>query len=410
MGKFSVREIFKNLILNFLSYAFPTVVLQFVVQPLVANRLGADLNGEYLTLMSLNYFMIGITAAVLNTVRMLQNDKYAEHNVVGDFNLIFLLYALLLIVAMPIGYLFYTKTPSGVDILLYVCIGILYLYHDYIFAQYRLRMQFNKIVISNGILVIGYFGGIVAFWYAIQKWQLIFIISYALSGIYDYFNTDFIREPIKKTPLLRETMSKAGSLMVANALNSSITYFDKLLLYPLLGGIAVSIYSTASLVGKMLLLVSSPLNSLLLSYLVKMESFRLSELKKHAGKIIGFLALGYVLCVVVGYPLTNYLYPAWASDSHRYIPITVAANLFLLVGNLINTIIIRYYKTSIQMIIQSFNLGLYLVASLTLLHFWGLLGFSIGVAIVAGIKMIILLVLVGKLDGKSSALSEKAIH
>jgi hypothetical protein len=78
MGKFSVKEIFKNLILNFFSYALPTVVLQFVVQPIIARKLGADLNGQYLTLMSLNYFMIGITAAVLNTVRMLQNEKYEQ--------------------------------------------------------------------------------------------------------------------------------------------------------------------------------------------------------------------------------------------------------------------------------------------------------------------------------------------
>ena len=402
MGKFSVREILKNLVLNFFSYALPTVVLQFVVQPIIARKLGADLNGQYLTLMSLNFLMIGITAAVLNTVRMLQNEKYEQLNVVGDFNLIFLIYALVLIVVMPLGYLFYVSEPSIIDAVLYVVIGLLYLYHDYIFAQYRLRMQFNKILINNGILVLGYCLGIVVFLFVCPKWQFVFIISYFLSGIYDFINTDFIKEPIVKTPLLRETVGKIGSLMVANSLNSSIAYFDKLLLYPLLGGIAVSVYSTASLVGKMLYLVSSPLTSLLLSYLVKIETFRLSAIKKHTFKIVALLIVGYIACVGIGYPLTNFLYPQWASESHVYIPITVAANLFMLVGNLINTILIRYYKTSFQMIIQAINLALYLIVSLSLMHFWGLLGFSLGVAIVAAIKMVILLVIIGRIDQKSN--------
>ena len=84
------KDIIKNLCLSFLSYAMPTVVLQFVIQPLIASRLGGELNGQYLTLMSLNYFVIGITASVLNTVRMLQQEEYGKKSLVGDFNVFFL--------------------------------------------------------------------------------------------------------------------------------------------------------------------------------------------------------------------------------------------------------------------------------------------------------------------------------
>jgi len=201
---------------------------------------------------------------------------------------------------------------------------------------------------------------------------------------------------LKKTPLFRKTAEKTGALMLANMLNSSTAYFDKLILYPLLGGVAVSIYSTASLVGKILYLVSSPLNSLLLSYLVKVKTFRIEYLKNNKFVIICFVLIGYILCVIIGYPLTDLLYPKWADSSQIYIPITVAANTFMLVSNLINTILIRYYKMNYQIIIQAINMILYLIVSLVMLHFWGLIGFSIGVAVVAAIKMIILLVIIGK--------------
>ncbi len=400
MANDSVKGVIKNFILNFLSFALPTVVLQFVVQPLIAAKLGGDLNGQYLTLMSLNFFLIGISATVLNTVRMLQNEKYEKNNVVGDFNIIFLFYALLLILIMPLGYLLYVKDTNIIDILLYVLIGILYLYHDYIFAQYRLRMQFNKILINNGILIVGYAIGTFLFMFVLPKWQFVFICAYVLTGIYDFANTTFIREPLKKTEFFSETVKKVGSLMVANSLNSSIAYFDKLLLFPLLGGVAVSVYNTASLVGKMLYLVSFPLNSLLLSYLVKIKRFRLASVKKYIFRTVVVLILGYIVCVLVGYPLTDLLYPLWASESHIFIPITVASNLFLLISELINTVLLRYYKISFQMIIQSVNLVMYLGVSLVAMYFWGLLGFSIGVSIVALIKTVVMLIIIIRLDKK----------
>ena len=119
MSKFSLKDVAKNLVLNFASYALPTVVLQFVVQPIIARRLGVDLNGQYLTLMSLNYFLIGVTAAVLNTVRMLQEEEYQKKGIRGDFNFFFLIYALILAVIMPIGYILYTGTINILEIAFY---------------------------------------------------------------------------------------------------------------------------------------------------------------------------------------------------------------------------------------------------------------------------------------------------
>ena len=393
----SIINFVKNFVYNFLSSALPTVILQFVVQPVLARYLGSETFGQYLTLMSLNFFIIAVTSAVLNTVRMLQDEEYQRLSIKGDFNIFLVAYAIIVSVVMPIGWVFYTKTASALDIILYVLIGYLYLYHDYIFSQYRLRMQFSKILINNIILVIGYFLGLLIFTSLIHRWQIVVITAYFLGFIYDFFNTDFIKEPVKKTVLFDSTMKKIRALTLANALNYSVSYFDKLLLYPMLGGASVSIYSTASLVGKMLLLVSSPLNSLVLSYLVKMKTIKAKLSKKYIGlAIFGVVGL-YVICVMVGYPLTNVMYPEWAHESQRYIPITVAASVFTFIASLLNTVLIRFYDTNIQIAVQGLNLALYLVLSLSLLHFWSLLGFSIGVLITAMIKTTVLvLVLVKK--------------
>ena len=195
----SIINFVKNFVYNFLSSALPTVILQFVVQPVLARYLGSETFGQYLTLMSLNFFIIAVTSAVLNTVRMLQDEEYQRLSIKGDFNIFLVAYAIIVSVVMPIGWVFYTKTASALDIILYVLIGYLYLYHDYIFSQYRLRMQFSKILINNIILVIGYFLGLLIFTSLIHRWQIVVITAYFLGFIYDFFNTDFIKEPVKKT-------------------------------------------------------------------------------------------------------------------------------------------------------------------------------------------------------------------
>lgn len=394
MAKHSIKEIVKNLILSFFSYALPTVVLQFVVQPIIAARLGAELNGQYLTLMSLNFFIISITASVLNTVRMLQDAEYKKRNVSGDFNVFFLLYAIFIVVALPIGYMLYTKSFNVTEIILYAIVGILYLYHDYIFADYRLRLKYNKILINNVILVAGYAIGTIIFYFWLDYWQIVFIVPYALGGIYDLFNTTFIREPLKTTPLFATTGKKVALLMGANVLGSAMTYCDKLLLYPLLGGFYVSIYNTAALVGKVLIMVSAPLQSVLLSYLVKTNDLKVKFNKKFVLYGLGLLVVGYASCVAVGYPLIHLLYPSWADVSFQFVPITVASSVLALANSLLNTLVVRFHKTSFQMVVQAIDLAVYLVASLILLHFFGLWGFCIGILLASLVKMAVLLVVI----------------
>lgn len=399
--KNSFKDIIKNLFLSFLSYAMPTVVLQFVIQPIMAAMLGAEANGQYLTLMSLNYFVIGITATVLNTVRMLQDEEYKKKGLVGDFNVFFVGYAVLLAVVMPIGHILYTQSLNIVDILLYLAIALLYLYHDYIFAQYRLDLNYRKILINNIILVVGYFVGLAIF-FVWQKWQIVIISAYFLGAIYDFFNTTFLREPVRRTPMFGATTKKISLLTCSHALSSVTTYCDKLILYPLLGGVSVSIYNTASIVGKMLILLSAPMNSVLLSYLVKEDSLNIKLNKRKMLFAVGLLLLAYGACVAIGFPMTSILYPKWASSSQKYIPITVAISTLSLVSHLLNTVVIRFYRTSFQVMIQSINLVIYLTLSLVMMRFWSLWGFCIGGAIAGAVRLLMLLVIITRAKTPSS--------
>ena len=387
--KHSLKEVILNLIYSFASYAMPTAVLQFIVQPIIAKLLGSDLNGQYLTLMSFNYFMIGVTASVLNTVRMLQQKKYDEQSVKGDFNIIYVIYTCILLVVMPIGYLGYVGTADFCEIVLYLIIGNLYLYHDYIFCQYRLNLQYNKILVNNILQVLGYGIGLLIF-LKTKKWQFVYISAYSISFVYDFFNTDYIREPVRRTHIFLDTVKILLIYTCSMLFSSSITYCDKLILYPILGGESVSIYNTASLVGKMLVLISAPLNSVLLSYIVKIDSLDFKIPKKYIVFFACGILVAYGGCVGIGYPLTRFLYPDWATKSQAYIPITVAASLINLLGNLFNTVLLRFCNIKFQIIIQAINFVIYISIGLLLLNIASLMGFCVGILIAAIIKLIMM--------------------
>ena len=388
--KISLKDIAQNLLYSFISFAMPTAILQFLIQPLIAKSLGAELNGQYLAIMSFHYFMIGITATVLNNVRLLQQKKYDEQNLCGDFNIFFLIYVVIAVIVVPVIWYFFTGKLNVVDILLMEIIAVLYIYHDYVFAEYRLKLQYNKILINNILMTIGYIAG----WFLLSiigRWQIVFIVAYSLPTIFDLNNTTLLNEPVRKTPLFKQTAKQVSTLTCSHVIGSVPTYCDKVILYPILGGSSVSVYHSASIVGKLLLLVSSPLNSVLLSYLVRIRNINKKNIIKKLPFAVGILFVAYIGCVVIGYPLINFLYPEWAEQSRILIPITVAASMFNLINGFLNTIVLRFCKLSYQIILQIISLTVYLVLSLISLNLWDLWGFCIATVCAALIKTLILL-------------------
>ena len=257
-------------------------------------------------------------------------------------------------------------------------------------------------------MVLGYVVGLLLFFHFL-KWQLVFISAYIFSFVYDFSQTDFIREPVCKTPLFNDTIKLLVMLTISSILGSALTYFDKLLLYPMLGGSSVSIYNTASLIGKVLLLISAPMSSVFLSYLVQEDTIINRFRLKHYLSLVIFLILVYAICVIAGFPLTDYLYPNWSKESQQLIPITVAASLFFLLSNCINTVLIRFFKTYLQIILQGIHLAFYLGLSLIGLRFYGLLGFCVGVA-ASNLVRLLLVIITLRLKPKKYLIIEEGLQ
>lgn len=71
--------------------------------------------------------------------------------------------------------------------------------------------------------------------------------------------------------MFKGTLIESTTLFIAGLISRLINYADKLLIYPVLGGEEVAVYYAASIIGKMISMLISPISNVVLSYLAKIE-------------------------------------------------------------------------------------------------------------------------------------------
>ena len=373
---------------NAFAYALPVFMLQFIVQPLIADTLGAEANGRFLALIALHYFIINLTSTVLVNTRLLKNKQYEALQVTGDFNIFLLFFTVLNSCVILGGTFFYSDWhPSPEDLVMSSLFVILATFHDYIIVQYRTELRFRNILINNVILCVGYLIGS-ACMQVFPHWQIVFLIPYSLTAIYDLRHTNYIREPLRKTALFTETLKQYLLLMGSSLLVALTTYGDRLILYPLMDGKTVSILSSAQLASKMLLLISTPVTTFLLAHLVQSNTKKI--FLRWYYPLIALAAMGmlYLGCVILSAPLLGFLYPQWADISLAYVPLTAFNGVLHMSCLILNTVVLRFCKAKWQLVKSAVYLASYLVFSFALLHFLGLTGFCIGNIIASAVNLL----------------------
>ena len=392
-----IKGIIKNFFENTVAYALPVLLQQFVVNPVIAKQLGAEKNGLFLALIALNYFIVNITASVLVNTRLLRKKEYEEKNIVGDFNVFILAFAIINSIVIIIGTIFYMGVDATVlDVVLSVIVAILFLYQNYIIVQYRAELRFKNILVNSLILCVGYLIGLFILCNLFPYWQIVFIIPYSMTFVYDWLHTDYIKEPVIISPLFNNTLKKYIVLLGSTLLTTLVTYGDRLLLYPLMDGTSVSVLSSAQLIGKMMQMISTPLATFFLAYLVNSQKNMFSLKAKQVVVIVGGVLVIYFFSIVISKPMLKYLYPSWASDSLQYVSLTAANGVLHMIGVITNVVLLKYCHSKWQLVKSGVYLFAYMIFSFSLLKVMGLRGFCIGNIIASTINVFIIIIVLLK--------------
>ena len=379
-----------DLIFNIFATILPLMVLQVVAYPIIARQLSDENYGIMITIFSMLQLVCGTLGTGLNNVRLVKDSVYQNKNIKGDFNFILLISGLLTVIIMIIGTWYYEKTINLFSIILIIITGVCSLVNSYIQVEYRINLTFKKVLLSNIWSAVGYILGLGLF-FVINKWELLFCCAQILSLIYNFHNTKILSETIKITELFKATLKDVIYVDISGLCMRAISYADKMLLLPLIGGEMVSIYYTSSLIGKIIVLGFNPVNSVILSYLNKRESVNKKTFKLYLLINICICVIGYFTCLLISRPLLEFLFPQWVEQAMVYVPITTLNLCIITLCNMLIPFTMKYCDMSWQFVIDFITLLFYIVVSLALLNKWSLLGFCFGITISYFIKLTIIL-------------------
>jgi O-antigen/teichoic acid export membrane protein len=384
------KKMFYDAVLNILATAIPLGVLQFIILPVIGDKLGDVNYGLVVTVISMTRLLSHPFGNALNNIRLLQNNKYKKYNVTGDFNILLTSSIIINTIVMIVGTIYYIGIFSFIDIILIVLISSLDLAREYLIVTFRLSLNYKAILVNNVILGIGYTIGLV-FFYLSGYWQLIYIFGAGLSFLYIVKESNLLQEGFNSTLLFKESTRKSVVLFFSVIIRTALLYADKLILFPLMGPVAVSIYYTATILGKLISRIIGPISSVMLSYLAKIKKIKVKNFIYFLFIAVIICIIGYVAIIFISKPVLNFLYPDWASKSLELIYVTTATSIVEVLNMVIHPVVLRFNNINWQILISVSDLVVSITAIFILYNLFGLLGFCVGMLVSRIFKLILLL-------------------
>lgn len=383
-----IYDVFLNMIASFIV----TGTMQLMVYPYLAQAIGSEQYGVFLTSIGISNILAVTLGGSLNNVRLLKEQRYIEKKITGDFNLLCIISLLIIIVLLPISQWF-TMERDISSISLILIITILSFFRSYYSVGYRLNINYKKYLIQCFIYCFGGILGLLTILFtSLIKWQIPFIMAELAAVIYIIItNKGLIIEPINKTELFWDTTKDFVYLDLCTLIGNLLTYLDRLILLPLLGGAMVSTYYTATFFGKTLGIVMGPIAGVLLTYYAKRTKISLKQFWIQSGLVLFSSLLFFIIALILAKPVTRLLYPSLIESAIPYLTIANLSAILLVASSIIQPAVLRFCKVSFQLIIQIMHMAVYCVLGIILQKKFGLYGFCIAVACANAVKLVMLL-------------------
>lgn len=382
------KKVILDMLLNIISTAVPTIILQLLILPSIANFEDENKYGLIVTILAMLNVIPATMGNSLNNIRLVYEERYKENKTKGDFQLVLVICETVNILLIFIISWYYLGKFDVINILLIMITGILWLGREYHIVAFRISLNYKAILLNNLYLTLGYGLGYIVFRIT-NYWQFIYILGMLISYVYIYINSDICKEPFVKTIFWKNVLKDNLLLLISVIFARLINYADKLLLYPLLGGAVVSIYYVATIFGKVVSMAITPINSVALSYLAKIKNKPDHLFKWTYMMGIVVCVIGYILAIIFSEPILKIIYPMYVDEAMKYIYITSATVCINVLTSILTPFVLKFFAMKWQIVINGVTTACYVIISVILLYFYGLTGFCIGALLTNIIKLLI---------------------
>lgn len=379
----------KSAILRFMASAFPILIIQILIFPSIAQNIDSGIYGFILTVYSFFSLVPGTLGNSLLNLRLVHDTDWGHSNE-QDFSI-------LLVIVSTASFLF-----GAIFLLVYNYISILsalllcttaavWCIREYALVKYLCKVDYVSYLKNSLVMCFGYALGYALFRVGCD-WAVIFLLGQLASLVFLRLTTKIFS--IKRPSSFFSTVVKeASQLTFSGFLLRAVTYCDRLVLYPLIGGTSVAIYYAATLVSKIINMIAVALNSVVLTSLAKKPDEDKHSFYVTLGSSFVICVVCYVIIVVAAPVILGVLYPQFLSDALPLVPVTAAASLLAVVTSLISPYVLRFRSMKWQIVGPLTSLVLYLTLALTLFLNFGLIGFAVGALLAELCKLIVQMII-----------------
>jgi len=385
--KFGLKTIFKDSIWTISGLMLMNIVAQFIVYPAWNWQFGSEEYGNILYMLSLmNIFAISIGSAC-NYARVTESRKGGGS---ASIYIIILVCATVLVGAVMLLIPLIVDVTLGVSArFFYVVLTVVTMWRFYADVEYRLSLNYKGYFKYYLVISIGYGIGI-GLSQLTKLWPLALLPGELMGLIYVFWKGHSIRwEGIPRHCGFQSAMRAVVMLVVSNILSNIIFNGDRILLKSLLDGQAVTIYYLASLIGKTISLVTTPLSSIIISYLVRLD---LQFNKKMMNIVtIGSITLTFlttIACIIGSWVIIPVLYPSEYYLVRNYFLLGSLTQAVYFIAGMVMVVLLRFCDSRYQVMINvAYAVG-FIVLCIPVTMFWGFKGFCIGMLVSSLIRFI----------------------
>ena len=358
-------------------------VLQILVYPLLNRIMGSDQLGELLYLMGLVAILCPSVGQALNTSRLVVRRDYDVSN--GDYNILLLLFGG---VGTVVAFVVAKSSMTTPMVILWTIILLMTtIFRYYGDVEYRLNLNYQKYFIYYTVLTVGYVAGF-GLYLITKNWFLVFITGEAAAIIYLAATGTVFRGFFDRSRWFEKAFQRGGFLVFSYLITNLTLNIDRLVLENLIGHLAVTQYYVTSLIGKTLVLLVAPINTIIISYLTrKQERMNRKQFMMFTGIGIG-VSLVFFICAQIGTPIFVKLFYGDLYDSVKQM-ITVV-NLSQILGVLsayLFIVVLTFTEEKWQLLLQIFHLVVIVALVLLFTGSGGIMGFAEAVLIANAIRV-----------------------
>ncbi len=360
------------------------MVIQLFIYPFIADKLGNEGFGAVRSMMAFTSITAGSLGVAANYSRMMTEK---EHRPANSNYVYILLGGSLVCAALGVGYMYALGELAVLSAILFSSLIILTAYRYYSDVDFRLKTDFLGYMIFYLAIAAGYAVGTLIY-LVTKEWFLAFIVGEAAGIAFVVIRGGIYKRAFRKPDGTIKKVASSMSYLLFSTLMENLTLnADGLVLVAFCGEEAVAVFYTASLLGKVIAMLSAPLNSIIISYIVKSNA-RLTggffTVAVFAVSALGVLA--FAACRIVSPIFIGIFYPSLKEATAPVLSAAILGQIFYFISGILLIVLLKFNGEKRQFLINSVYCAEYFVIVTALTAALGLGGFVTGTLIANAVR------------------------